>query len=147
MKSILTSILLYVVAFSVQAQNEISTNQAKSQNRKMKEFSFIVRVPLSYSREQVATANTVWVELLSKWKKEEIWIASFPFPTDGYLITGKDKTVSQGSVRSNDQKVVSAIFLRAASIEQAIDLGKTFPVLEYGGIVEVREIQTPPSSN
>jgi hypothetical protein len=147
MKAGVASIILSLIVFSMQGQNEVSTGEVKSQNNKMKEFSFIVRVPLSYSREQATAANTVWVELLSKWKKEEIWIASFPFPADGYLITGKEKVVAPGSVHSNEQKVVSTIFLRAPSIEQAIDLGKTFPVLPYGGSVEVREILPRPASS
>ncbi|GHN01637.1 hypothetical protein WSM22_31260 [Cytophagales bacterium WSM2-2] len=111
----------------------------------MKEFSFLVRVPLSYSREQVQIANPKWSALLEQWKKDGIYIISFPFPGDGYVVSGKDKSVKKEAVVLGDMKVVSNIFLRAESFESANELAKTFPILEFDGSVEVREILTRPS--
>jgi hypothetical protein len=106
-----------------------------------------VRVPITYTPEQVVAANEVWKVLLDKWKQQNIYITSFPFPSDGSLVSGKEKTVTNGSVITNGFKVVSNIFLSAESEESAIELAKTFPVLEYGGSVEIRKIQQrPPAS-
>lgn len=110
----------------------------------MKEFSFLVRVPVSYSKEQVATANITWNALINQWKLENIYIISFPFPADGYLVSGKDKVINKGSVIQDNLKVVSNIFLKAENEQAALELAKTFPVLEYGGSVEVREIPQRP---
>jgi len=114
----------------------------------MEQFSFIVRVPGTYSSEQVAAANEKWKALLEKWKQEKIYITSFPFPSDGSLVSGKEKIISKGSIIADGLKVVSNIFLTAEDEGSAIELAKTFPVLEYGGTVEVRKIQQrPPTSN
>lgn len=114
----------------------------------MQQFSFIVRVPVTYTPEQVAAANEIWKVLLDKWKQENIYITSFPFPSDGFLVSGKEKTVAKRSVITDGLKVVSTIFLTAENEESAIELAKSFPVLEYSGSVEIRKIQQrPPASN
>lgn len=111
----------------------------------MKEFSFLVRVPVSYSREQVSAAGTKWNLLIEKWKSDGIYMISFPFPGDGYVVAGKNKVIKKEAVITDNLKVVSNIFLRAKDMESALELAKTFPILEYEGTVEVREI--PPRPN
>lgn len=110
----------------------------------MKEYSFLVRVPVTYSKEQVTAANEKWNMLLNQWKTDSIYIISFPFPTDGYVVAGKDKAVRKEIVISDNLKVVSNIFLRANTMESAVEMAKSFPVLEYGGTVEIREILPRP---
>ena len=110
----------------------------------MKEYSFLVRVPVSYSREQATAANEKWNLLLNQWKTDSIYIISFPFPTDGYVVAGRDKEVRKEIVIADNFKVVSNIFLRAKTMESAVEIAKSFPVLEYGGTVEVREILPRP---
>jgi hypothetical protein len=148
MKKILVVAIMYLAFLSANAQTDNSGTQTKKRVSSMKEFSFVVRVPVSYSKEQVQQANSVWTTLLENWKKEGAYIISFPFPAEGYVVSGKEKSIKKGSVTSDDQRVVSCIFLRAGSIDEATELAKTFPVLEFGGSVEVREIlQRPNSSN
>ncbi|MEJ1237997.1 hypothetical protein WBG78_07710 [Chryseolinea sp. T2] len=113
----------------------------------MKEFSLIVRVPVTYSKDQSQAANVLWNSLLDKWKAAGIYITSFAFPVEGYVVSGPDNTVKKESVLSANLRVVSNIFLRAENFEQAIELAKTFPVLPYGGSVEVREILPRPAAN
>lgn len=36
--------------------------------------------------------------------------------------------------------MVSNLFIRAESIEVAVELSKSIPILEFGGTIEVREI-------
>ena len=110
----------------------------------MKEYSFLVRVPVSYSKEQATAANEKWNSLLNQWKTDSIYIISFPFPTDGYVVAGKDKAVRKETVIADNLKVVSNIFLRAKTMEEATALAKSFPILEYGGTVEIREILPRP---
>lgn len=106
----------------------------------MKEFSFLVRVPVSYTSAQAATVNSKWNALIEKWKQEGAYITSFPFPGEGYIISGEQKTVKKGIVISDELKVVSNIFLKSETMESAIELAKAFPILEFGGSVELREI-------
>ncbi|MCU7552922.1 hypothetical protein OCK74_27635 [Chitinophagaceae bacterium LB-8] len=111
----------------------------------MKDFSFLVRVPVTYSPEQVKAANVKWNALIEQWKQDGIYITSFPFPAEGYVISSSNQAEKK-SVFSDNLRVVSNIFLRADSMEDAVELAKQFPVLEYGGTVEVREIQVRPQT-
>ena len=111
----------------------------------MKEFSFLVRVPVSYSREQVSAANPKWNSLIEQWKSDGIYIISFPFPGESYVVAGKSKIIKKESVISDNLRVVSNIFLQVENIEAALELAKSFPILEYGGSVEVREIPPRPT--
>ena len=106
----------------------------------MKEFSLLVRVPVSYTSEQVKAAGPKWDALLDKWKADSIYIISFPFPGEGYIVSGAEKSIKKGAVISENLRVVSNLFIRAINIESAVDLAKACPILDFGGSVEVREI-------
>lgn len=143
-KYFLTNALGWALVVHAVCAQPVSTNQSKTIH--MKEFSFLVRVPLTYSREQVAAANVKWNSLLEQWKKEEIYIISFPFPGEGYVVSGNERAIKKESVVSDNRRVVSHIFLRAKDFESALALAKTFPILEFDGSVEVREILPRPGS-
>ncbi len=106
----------------------------------MKEFSLLVRVPITYSSEQVKAANAKWTILLDQWKQDSTYIVSFPFPGEGFVVSGPEKIIKKESVICDNLRVVSNLFVRAIDIEAAIELAKNCPVLEYGGTIEVREI-------
>lgn len=127
------------------AQTSIINSQTEiKKSNKMKEFSLLVRVPVSYTTEQVKAASPKWDALLEKWKVEGIYIISFPFPGEGYIVSGAEKSIKKGAVISENLRAVSNLFIRAINIESAVDLAKACPILEYGGSVEVREIPQRP---
>lgn len=133
--------------FNYEANPRINerVSQIVIKTNKMKEFSFMVRVPLFYSREQVNAANPKWNSLLDKWKADGIYMISFAFPGDGWVVAGKDGLAKKETIVCDNLKVVSNIFLRAENMESATELAKSFPVLEYGGTVEIREIPPKPA--
>ena len=100
----------------------------------------LVRVPVSYSREQAKAVNPEWDRLLDEWKATGIYITSFAFPGEGYVVAGAAREITKGIVVADNLKVVSNIFLQAVSIEEAVEQAKKCPILAYGGTVEVREI-------
>jgi hypothetical protein len=107
----------------------------------MKEFSLLVRVPVTYSSEQAKAVKPKWDQVLEKWKAGDLFVTSFVFPGAGYVVSGANRTVKKETVVSDDLKVASNIILRATSLEEAVELAKDCPVLEYGGTMEVREVQ------
>ncbi|MEO7766609.1 MAG: hypothetical protein ABIS01_04255, partial [Ferruginibacter sp.] len=111
---------------------------------KMKEFSLLVRVPLTYTAEQAKAVNPKWDSILSQWIADSVYIISFPFPGEGYVVSGSEKSIKKGAVTSDNLRVVSNLFIRAVNIESAIELAKACPILEFGGSVEVREIPQRP---
>ena len=103
----------------------------------------MVRVPDSYNAEQAKAVNPLWDKLLEKWKAEGAYVLSFAFPGESYTVSGTDKMVKKETVLAGNLKVVSNIVLQAKTIEQAIELAKSCPILIYGGTVEIREIPKP----
>lgn len=119
------------------------TNKAQSANQKttkMKEFSLLVSVPVSYTAAQAKATGEVWNQTIEKWKADGVYVTSFAFPGEGYVVAGAAKAIRKETVVSNNLKVVSNIVLRAETIAAASALAKDCPILQYGGMVEVREI-------
>lgn len=107
----------------------------------MKEFMLLIRVnAVSYTAEKAKAVNPDWNKVLEKWKADSVFVTSFVFPGESYVLSGPERTVRKEAVVSNDLKVVSAIVLRAADPETAVELAKACPVLDHGGTVEVREV-------
>lgn len=109
----------------------------------MKQFSLLVRVPETYSAELAKSVNPKWDKLVEQWKAEGVYVLSFAFPGESYSLSGIEKTVRKESVLSGNLRVVSNIVLQSETMEQALELAKSCPILLYGGMVEVREIPKP----
>lgn len=132
-------ISLILICHSSYAQ--INSSKTKTEKLiRMKEFSLLVRVPLVYSNEQAKAVNPAWEKVIEKWKRDGVYIYSFAFPGESYVVAGAEKSIRKEAVVASNLRVVSNIMLRAASVENALELAKDCPVLKYGGSVEVREI-------
>jgi len=105
-----------------------------------KHFSLVVRVPVSYTKQQANAVGPQWDRLVEQWKNNNVYILSFAFPGEGYVIDGERETVKKEAVLSGDLRVVSNIVLKADNLEDAVELAKQCPTLAHGGSVEVREI-------
>lgn len=112
-----------------------------------KDYILLVHLPLHYGPDQAQEVRAQWNRLLEKWKANGTYVTSFVYPNDGYLVTGPEKSVTKEAVISNNFKLVSNMILRAADDETALALAKSCPVLEQGGMIEVREIQARPNPN
>lgn len=126
------------MAYSSQAQQ--NSRNGQNQTVKMKDFSLLVRVPTTYTTEQAKAVGPLWDNLLSKWKREKVYVISFAFPGQSHVVSGAKKELTTDPVLSNNLRVVSNIVLRVRTVEDAIALSKDFPILSYGGSVEIREI-------
>lgn len=119
----------------------------ENQINEFKEYILLVRLPLNYGPDKAKEVREKWNTLLDKWKENGPYVTSFVYPNDGYLVTGSEKSVTNEGVVSNNFKLVSNMILKAANYEAALELAKKCPVLEQGGMIEVREIQPRPKSN
>lgn len=141
MKSnLLVLIICIVTAGKIYSQADSSSQLKMNQ---MKQYSLLVRVPNSYTTENARTAGPQWDKVLEQWKTDGVYILSFAFPGEGYTVTGKEKEVRKETVFSGNLRVVSNIILQARTIDDALELAKSCPVLPYGGKIEVREIPKP----
>jgi hypothetical protein len=143
MKSTILTAIIYVTLLSCKTYGQATITHAPIETKKstnMKEFSLLVRVPVTYTAEQVKSASPKWDALLDQWKADDIYITSFAFPGEDYVVSGSEKSIEKKAVVSDNLRVVSNLFIRAVTMEKAIELAKSCPILEFGGSVEVREI-------
>ena len=122
---------------------QANNTASQSKTNAMKQYSLLVRVPENYTTEQAKTAGPLWDKLLAQWKAGGVYVLSFAFPGESYTVTGSEKSIKKEIVLSGDLRVVSNIVLQAKTMDEALELAKSCPVLLYGGKVEVREIPKP----
>src|SRR5690554_86606 len=129
-----------VVIGLVMLSQSVCSQIFSKENKPMKQFSLLVRVPETYTSEQAKAVYPEWEALLENWKNSGVYVISFAFPGESYTITGAKKEVKEETVLSNNLKVVSNLVVQVENREQALELSKSIPILVYGGSVEVREI-------
>lgn len=132
-----------VVIGLVMLSQSVCSQIFSKENKPMKQFSLLVRVPETYTSEQAKAVYPEWEALLENWKNSGVYVISFAFPGESYTITGAKKEVKKETVLSNNLKVVSNLVVQVENREQALELSKSIPILVYGGSVEVREIPNP----
>lgn len=140
MKSYLIAIIIGCTFIGSNTFAQTSTANAQSKNNQMKQFSLLVRVPVTYTTEQAKATGPLWDKTVEDWKAKGAYILSFAFPGESHTISGNGKEVRNEAVISNNLRVVSNIVLQATDKEKAIELAKACPILAHGGSVEVREI-------
>ena len=64
--------------------------------------------------------------------------AGFPLDTTGKLLSGSERTVTDGPYGGGNDLLTGNFVLEAASLEAATDLAKGCPILDVDGTVEVR---------
>ena len=147
MRFFLSGLLL----INAQVFPQVKTNQSliqpkketkmKNESSEFKEYILLVHLPLNYGPEQAQEVREQWGRLLDQWKANGTYVTSFVYPNDGYLVKGPQKVLTKEGIVSDNFRLVSNLILRAASYEAALELAKNCPVIEQGGIIEVREIQ------
>jgi hypothetical protein len=109
----------------------------------MSEFTFLYRGrEPNMSPEQMQKTMekwTAWFKDLSA--KGHIKDIGHPLEAAGRVVTGKQKTVTDGPFAEAKDVVGGFTLIEARDLEQAAELSKGCPILEAGGSVEVRPIQ------
>ena len=106
----------------------------------MKQYVFINRVPANYDRTDAQKVNSAWTMLTQSWKEKDIFVSSFVFPAEGYLVSGDDTTVSNGYQLTDGRKIVSVITVKAENYEDAVGMAAACPHIAQSGSVEVRAV-------
>lgn len=132
-----------------QANHSLTTQKENAMEKinelkETKEYILLVYVPLEYDTEKAKEVREEWNQLLDEWKSHDIYVTSFVYPVKGYLISGPQKTTTEGSLTADERKLVSSIIINAAGYEDALSIAKSCPVLKQGATVEVREVQPRP---
>jgi hypothetical protein len=65
-------------------------------------------------------------------------------PPTGKTIRGRDRVVTDGPYAESKDLVSGTLVLEATSLEEATELARDCPILEFDGSVEVRPMIAPP---
>lgn len=131
--------LLFSVSFAFAQEKSIHLTKTK----KMKEYILLIRLPRHYGAEEATTVRAKWTALTDHWKEQGIFVTSFVFPSESYVVSSNDKVVNE-EVVANGLRLISCLIIRASAFEDALQLAKKCPILEQGGTIEVREVQPRP---
>ena len=110
----------------------------------MSEFTYLFRGrDMSESREQQQKTMEKW----AAWFKElnttgHLKEPGHPLVATGKVVSGKKKIVSDGPFAEAKDIIGGYVVIEATDLSHAAELAKGCPILEIGGSVEVRQIQT-----
>lgn len=109
----------------------------------MNEYVFLIRFSTqkTLAPEQQALNTEKWGKLIQRWTEQGTFVGSSLITQPGFMVTGSQRQVEQGLVADADFKVSSVIRVLAANLEEAVDMAKACPTLDYEATVEVREVQ------
>jgi hypothetical protein len=110
----------------------------------MNEFTYLFRGrDTTASPEQMQKTMEKWVawfkELGAKGHLKE---PGHPLEHTGKVVKGKQKIVNDGPYAEAKDVVGGYIVIEAKDLQHAVEISKGCPILEAGGSVEVRPIQT-----
>ncbi|NUM80550.1 hypothetical protein HUU42_07050 [bacterium] len=113
----------------------------------MKEFMFLFRGG-DARRLQEQKSPELWQQHMMKWKA---WMDSLakkgqlnggqPLTMNGKVVRENGKQITDGPFAEGKEVIGGYLLVKAADLNEAIDLSKNCPIFEHSGFVEVREIQ------
>jgi hypothetical protein len=88
--------------------------------------------------EKVMSQWVVWFDRLIEQGKAD---AGQPLANEGKVVSGKKgQFVADGPFAESKEAVAGYIFLQVGDLEEAVEIGKECPGLDYGVTVEVRPV-------
>ncbi len=112
----------------------------------MKEFLLLFRggeaMSGNQSPEYMQAHMQKWMQWMESLKEQEKLLGAQPLMATGKTISSSKKVVSDGPFMEGKEMVGGYLLCRANDYEEAIEISKGCPILEFGnGNVEIREIQ------
>jgi hypothetical protein len=110
----------------------------------MSEFTYLFRGrDTSASPEQMQKHMEKWVAWFKDLgAKGHIKDPGHPLEHTGKVVKGRQKTVNDGPYAEAKDVVGGYMVIEAKDLAHAVEISKGCPILEVGGSVEVRPIQT-----
>jgi hypothetical protein len=109
------------------------------------QYMFLVRgacghaAGLSPEQMQAHMAEVyAWIENLTK---QGIFSAAQPLTSDGKVVSGESGgTVTDGVYAESKEAVAGFFILNAQTMDEAVNIARSSPMLKHGGALEVRRI-------
>lgn len=91
--------------------------------------------------EQVQKVVADWYAWFQRLKQQGKAVSGHPLTNDGKLVSGKKgRTVADGPFAESKEAIGGYFYLRVADMNEAVEIARDCPGLEYGAVVEVRQV-------
>ena len=110
----------------------------------MSEFLFLFRGSrrLARSPEEMQISMQKWVAWFRELnEKDVVKDPGNPLDASGRVVRGRGKDVHDGPYAEAKDLVNGYVLIEAATIDHAVELSRSCPILEDGGSVEVRPLR------
>lgn len=93
------------------------------------------------SPEQLQKVVSDWYAWFERLKEEGKCIGGHPLENEGKIVSGpKGRSVADGPFAESKEAVGGYFYLQGVEIEEALEIAKQCPGLDYGAVVEVRPV-------
>ena len=92
------------------------------------------------SPAQLQKVVSDWLDWFERLKAEGKCAGGHPLEDEGKVVSGKQRTVADGPFTESKEAIAGYFFLTVADEQEAIDIAKECPGLDYGSVVEVRPV-------
>jgi len=93
------------------------------------------------SPAQLQKVVSDWYAWFERLKKEGKCIGGNPLEMEGKVVSGKQgRTIADGPFAESKEAIGGYFYLQVADENEAIEIAKQCPGLEYGSVVEVRPV-------
>jgi hypothetical protein len=108
----------------------------------MEKFMLIFQGGMGNDRSPEAIQSQMgkWMAWIEKLNKEGKYVAGEPLVPGGKLISGVNKTVTDGPFTEGKEVVGGFFIVNASNWDEAIEISKDYPDYELGGAVQVRQV-------
>jgi hypothetical protein len=109
----------------------------------MKKYALLLRVnkkPLN--PQQLELRTQMWGELIKILREEGKFIESQIFDEEAFNISGiSEKKINNGPICDHDEIMGGMIIIQAADLDEALEISRRCPTLDFGGSVEIRNLK------
>jgi hypothetical protein len=92
------------------------------------------------SNEQVQKVVLEWRAWFERLMANGTAIGGHPLKDEGKLVTGKNRTISDGPFAESKEAIGGYFYLKVSGLEEALEIAKQCPGLDFGIGVEVRPV-------
>lgn len=96
--------------------------------------------PSSATPEVAQKQMGKWMAWIDRLNKEGRYVAGEPLAPGGKLVSGKNRTVSDGPYTEGKEVVGGFFLINAENFDDAVKISQDCPSFEYGGSVQVRQV-------
>src|SRR6185436_7192646 len=93
------------------------------------------------SPEQLQKVVSDWTNWFERLSNEGKVVSGHPLTNEGKIVSGKKgRTVADGPFAESKEAVGGYFYLQVADMQEAVEIARQCPGLDYGAVVEVRPV-------